>query len=150
MATATKARSASSSNGNAVVTKAKDAGGTVTAAAQRAKRPALTAGAAAVGLAGGLALGSRINAGRGGLSGLVAPRRRVLGMPLGRKSGLRRTVETVGKAAHGLGSATRHVSSTTDDIRQVREELERANRQSPVEVLLNGLTHRRGAHRKER
>ena len=139
MATATKARSASSSNGNAVVTKAKDAGGTVTGAAQKAKRPALTAGVAAVGLASGLALGSRINAGRGGLSGLVTPRRRVLGMPLGRKSGLRRTVETLGK-----------LSSTTDDIRQVREELERANRQSPVEVLLNALTHRRGAHRQER
>ena len=70
-------------------------------------------------------------------------------MPLGRKSGLRRTVETFGKAAYGVGSATRQVTSTTDDIRQVREELERANRQSPVEVLLNALTHRRGAHRHE-
>ena len=148
MATASRSGSASS-NGNAVVTKAKEAGGTVTAAAQKANRPALTAGAAAAGLVGGLALSSRLNAGRGGLSGLVTPRRKVLGVPLGRKSGLRRTVETLGKAAHGLGSATRHVSSTTDDIRQVREELERANRQSPVEVLLNALTHRRGAHRHE-
>ena len=58
------------------------------------------------------------------------------------------TVETLGKGA-GLGSATRHMSSTTEDIRQVREELERANRQSPVEVLLNALTHRRGAHKHE-
>ncbi len=48
-----------------------------------------------------------------------------------------------------MGSATRRVASTTDDIRQVREELERANRQSPVEVLLNALTHRRGAHKHE-
>jgi hypothetical protein len=107
---------------------------------EKVKRPALTAGAAAVGLAGGIVLGSRMSTGR---------RRKVLGVPLGRRSNLRTTVEMLGKAAHGLGSATRHVSSTTDDIHQVREELERANRQSPVEVLLNALTHRRGAHKQE-
>ena len=97
-------------------------GATVTAAAQKAKRPALTAGAAAVGLASGLALGSRIDGGRGGLSRLVTPRRRVLGMPLGRKSGLRRTVETLGKAAHGLGSATRKclVGQATTSVRCAR------------------------------
>ena len=115
----------------------------------KAKKPVLTAGAAAVGLAGGLAVGSRIGARHRGLSGLVAPRRKVLGMPLGRKSGLQRTVDTLGKAALGVGSATHRVASTSDDIRQVREELERANRQSPVEVLLNALTHRRGAHKHE-
>jgi hypothetical protein len=107
---------------------------------EKVKRPALTAGAAAVGLAGGIVLGSRMSSGR---------RRKILGLPLGRKSGLQTTVEMLGKAAQGLGSATRHVSSTTEDIHQVREELERANRQSPVEVLLNGLTHRRGAHKHE-
>jgi len=141
MPTASKSRSAPWSNGNTAVEKAKDAGGSVTAAAQKAKGPAVAAGAAAVGLAGGLALGSRLNAG---------PRRTVLGVQLGRRSKLQWTVQTLGKAAQGLGSATRQVSSTTDDIRQVREELERANRQSPIEVLLNSLTHRRGAHRHER
>ena len=105
----------------------------------------MAAGAAAL----GLAVGSQIGGRRRGLSRLVAPRRKVLGVPLGRKSGLRRTVETLGKAAQGVGSATRQVSSTSEDIRQVREELERANRQSPVEVLLNALTHRRGAHKQE-
>ena len=140
MATASRSRSAPSTNGNTAVAKAKDAGGSVTAAAQRAKSPVIAAGAAAIGLAGGIALGSRLNTGR---------RRTVLGVPLGRKSNLQWTVETLGKAAQGLGSATRRVSSTTDDIHQVREELEKANRQSPVEVLLNGLTHRRGAHKHE-
>ena len=101
---------------------------------EKVRHPALTAGAAAVGLAGGIALGSRMSTGG---------RRKVLGVPLGRKSGLLRAVEMLGKA-------TRHVSSTSEDIRQVREELERANRQSPVEVLLNALTHRRGAHRHEK
>ena len=51
--------------------------------------------------------------------------------------------------ASELGSATNRVSATTDDVRQIREQLDQANRQSPVEVLLNGLTHRRGAHKHE-
>ena len=134
MATATQ------SNGRAVA-KAKEAGDTVSSAAQSASRPALTAGAAAAGLAGGLALGARLSS-RGGLAALVKPRRRILGVPIGRKSGLHLAVETLGKA-------TKRASSTSDDIHQVREELEKANRQSPVEVLLDGLTHRRGAHRRE-
>jgi hypothetical protein len=41
------------------------------------------------------------------------------------------------------------VSDTTDDVREIREQLDKANRQSPVEVLLDGLTHRRGSHRNE-
>ena len=148
MATATKSRGATSTNGNAVA-KAKGAGGIVSSAARSAKTPVLTAGAAAAGLAGGLALGSRLTPGRRGLGALARPRRRVLGVPLGRRSGVQSTLNILGKAAKELGSATKQVSETTDDIRQVREELEKANRQSPVEVLLDALTHRRGAHRRE-
>ena len=51
--------------------------------------------------------------------------------------------------ANGLGSATQQASSTTDEVHQIREQLERTNRQSPIEVLLDGLTHRRGAHKQE-
>jgi hypothetical protein len=123
VAATTKSTSARSSNGTAA--KAKDAGGAVTAAVRTAKAPALAASAAVVGLAGGIALGSHLDTRRRGLSGLV------------------------GRAARELGSATRRVSATTDEIRQVREQLEQANRQSPVEVLLNGLTHRRGANKRE-
>jgi hypothetical protein len=106
------------------LTKAKDAGG-----------PLLTAGAAALGLAGGVALGARLNGGR----------RRVLGVPLRRKSAL----ETLGEAARQLASAANSVSSSANEVREVREQLERLNRRSPVEVLLDGLTHRRGAHKVE-
>ena len=70
-------------------------------------------------------------------------------MPVGRKSGLARTAEALGKVANELGSATSQVSATADDVRQIREQLDKANRQSPVEVLLDGLTHRRGAHKRE-
>ena len=66
----------------------------------------------------------------------------MLGVPLGRKRGSLTALALLGKAAQEL-------SSTSDDVRQVREELEKANRQSPVEVLLDSLTHRRGAHRRE-
>ena len=41
------------------------------------------------------------------------------------------------------------VTTTIEEIRAVREQLETLNRRSPVEVLLDGLTHRRGAHRRE-
>ena len=53
------------------------------------------------------------------------------------------------KLADGLGSATGKAVATTDDVHKIREELEQANRRSPVEVLLDGLTHRRGAHKRE-
>jgi hypothetical protein len=112
-------------------------GSNLTTAAREAKGPLVAVGGAALGLAGGLALGSR------------AGRRTVLGVPLGRKSGLRRTVETLARATRELGVVTQHVSSTHDEIRQVREQLEKANRQSPLEVVLDGLTHRRGAHKRE-
>lgn len=148
MATATNSRSAPSSNGTAVA-KAKDAGAAVTTVARSARGPALSAGAAAAGLVGGFALGSHLGTRRRGLSGLVARRPKVLGVPLGRKTGLQKTVETLGRATRELGAATRQVSSATDEIRQVREQLDQANRRSPIEVVLDGLTHRRGAHKDE-
>lgn len=142
-----------SANGSAaastVSAKAKQTGGSVATAARRAKAPMLAAGATAAGLAGGIYLGSRMPHRSRGLGALVTPRRRVLGIPLGHKSGLVKTAEALGRVARELGAATNQVSSTTDEVRQVREQLDKTNRQSPVEVLLDGLTHRRGAHKRE-
>jgi hypothetical protein len=130
----TRSRSAPASNGSGastkIASKAKGAGDTVATAAQNAKGPLLTAGAAATGLAGGMLIGSRIAAKR-------------------RKPGLVVVAGALGKAARELGSATKQAARTTDDIHELREQLDKANRQSPVEVLLNGLTHRRGAHKRE-
>ncbi len=148
----TKTRSTQSSNGSAgssAVAKAKEAGDSVTTAAKRVKTPVLAAGATAAGLAGGALLGSRMASRRSGLSGFLRPQRKVLGVPVGRKSGLEVTASALGKVAKELGSAAGKASDTTEDVRQVREHLDRLNRQSPVEVLLSGLTHRRGAHRRE-
>jgi hypothetical protein len=149
---ATKTRSSPSANGSgtaAAGAKAKDAGDAVASAARQARGPLLAAGAAAAGLAGGLALGSRRASKRRGIGALLSPRRKLLGIPVGPKSGFALTAQILGKAAKQLSSATGRASDTTDDIRQIREQLEMANRRSPLEVVLDGLTHRRGAHKHE-
>lgn len=148
----TKTGSPASANGSAAstaVTRAKEAGDSVAAVARKAKGPALAAGATAAGLAGGIALGTRMASRRRGLAALLAPQRKVLGVPVTRKSGVVKTAEALGKVARELHSATSQVSGTADEVRQVREQLEQSNRQSPIEVVLNGLTHRRGAARRE-
>ena len=126
-------------NGSGAAAKAKEAGESVATAARTAKAPAIAAGATVAGLAGGLALGARMG----------SKRRKVLGLPVGRKRPMVRAAEALGKVALRLGSAAHQATATADDVRQIREELDKANRQSPVEVLLDGLTHRRGAHKRE-
>jgi hypothetical protein len=131
------------------VAKAKDTGDSIATAARKAKGPMLTAGATAAGLAGGLVLGSRARSKSRGVTALLAPQRRVLGVPVGRKNGVVRTAKALGQVARELSSASNQVSTATDEVRQVREELEKTTRRSPIEVLLDGLTHRRGAHKRE-
>jgi hypothetical protein len=123
---ATQARRRAHS-GNGALDKAKEAGGSVAGTAPRAGKPALAAGAAAAGLAGGLVLGSRVRFGR---------RRAGAALAL---AGAKRFAAVAGKA-----------SRTADDIRAIREQLENANRRSPIEVVLDGLTHRPGTSKRER
>ena len=136
---ATRTRPTSASNGSSAASKARGAGDAVTGAARSAKGPLLTAGVAAAGLASGVALGSRLG----------SKRRRIFGLPIGRKRRSAVTAGTVVKAARGLGSAARQASRTTDDVREIRDLLDQANRRSPIEIVLDGLTHRRGAHKRE-
>ena len=150
---ATTTRSSRASNGSGPAgagAKTKEAGEAVATAARQARVPLLAASAAAAGLAGGLALGSRMGSKRRGLGALIAPRRTMLGVPLGPKPPVVRAAKALGQGARQLSSATDKASRTADDVHQVRDQLEQANRQSPVEVLLDGLTHRRGAHKRER
>ena len=122
---------------NGAVTKAKEAGDAVATAARRAPSGALAAGAAAAGLAGGLVLGAR---GRG-----MMKTTKVLGIRVGRRGRAR----AIGRGARRAAAAASKASSTADDIRAIRQQLEHANRRSPVEIVLDGLTHRRGAHKLE-
>jgi hypothetical protein len=125
--------------------KAKQAGESVAEAAGNAKRPLAAAGLTVAALAGGFALG-RVGGKRGGL---LPRRRKVLGLRVGPKTGFERTADVLEKLADGLSAAAGKAAGTTDDVHKIREELEQVNRQSPVEVLLDGLTHRRGAHKRE-
>ena len=131
MATRTRAET-SASNGRAgarAVARAKRTGGSIARTARDARSPALlTAGATAAGLAGGFALGSR---------------------KAWRRSGSARVARALGQLARELGSLTGQVASVAEDGRELRQQLEQLNRRSPVEVLLDGLTHRRGAHKNE-
>lgn len=70
-------------------------------------------------------------------------------MPVTRKSSALKAAELLRDGARQFNSATGRMSGTADDLRQIREQLEKVNRRSPLEVVLDGLTHRRGAHRHE-
>jgi hypothetical protein len=122
---ATKARPRTGSRNNG-------AGPAVADAARKAGKPALTAGAAAAGLAGGLLIGSRIGSG----AGLLVRRRSGKALAF---AGAKRVAATVVKASH-----------TADDIHAIRQQLEQANNRSPIEVLLDGLTHRPGTSKRRR
>ena len=119
--TTTKRRTGSSTQSNRPATKA------LGDAAQRAKGPALAGGVAVAGLAAGTVLGSKLRAHR---------RPRMLGLPMPRGSELR------SGAKHAV-RAGRWVAEMQSDVRAVRAQAEQSRRQSPIEVLLTGLTSRR-------
>ena len=137
-----KSRSASRPSTNGVTGTIADIGGSIGSAvekagssvgtvAQRAKVPALVGTAAAAGLAGGVALRSR-----------MLPRPRVAGVPLPRRNGAFRLVahemqqvgKEIGKAGFRLG-----VGDLDMEVQRGRG----AQRDSPLEVLLHSLTSRR-------
>lgn len=122
-ATKTRARSGSRSNG---------AGPAVAQTARKATTPAVAAGAAVAGLAGGLLVGSRLGTG----AGLLVRRRSTTSLAL---AGAKRLAKTVVTA-----------SQTADDIHAIRDQLEQANRRSPIEVVLDGLTQRPGSGKRRR
>jgi hypothetical protein len=128
--------------------KVKGSGDAVASTAHRTAGPARAAGFAAAGLAGGLALGSHLATRRKPLQVLTS-RRRVLGIPIGREPTAVTAARALADGTKRLADAGRHVSRTAEEIHEIRRHLEQANRQSPVEVLLNGLTHRRGVSRTE-
>jgi hypothetical protein len=143
----TRSRPSQSANGNVaeVGQNAKDA---VVSVARHARGPAIAAGAAAAGLACGLALGSRVRT-RGPLAAVVLGRRRLIGVPVGPKPNFAAVAMALGQGTRKVGEATGKASGAADDLTRLREQLEGLNRRSPVEVVLDGLTHRRGMHRRE-
>ena len=121
MATATR----KTSNGAGPATKAKDALEGAAREVTKASRPLMTGGAVAAAFAGGIALGTTVarKRKRGGAAALA---------------GVAALVKTVSE-----------LSDMSSELKAAREQLEQLNRRSPIEVVLDGLTHRRGAHRRE-
>jgi hypothetical protein len=107
---------------------AANANGASTATERAARKPLVAAGAAA---AGGAAIGAaaaRLRAHK--------RRRRVLGVPLPHAREVR-------KVAAGTERVGQRLLELQADVRAVREQAREQRRQSPIEVLLSGLTSRR-------
>ena len=118
---------ANRSSGTSARRKIAPATTTVGSAAKKAKTPIVAGGAAAAGLATGTALGALLRGSR---------RPRALGVPLPRGG----EVKAGAKKALRAG---RWLYDMETDLRLLREHAENSRRQSPIEVLLSGLTSRR-------
>ena len=130
-----------STGAQSIANGAQQTGHAIGEAASKAKGPALTGGAALAGLVGGMAIAAR------------GDRRKVLGVPI---PGTRRPLvqikaprrnnvgKDVVKAAGRMGKAGGQMAELASEVRMAREQLERPRRRSPIEVVLEGLTSRRG------
>jgi hypothetical protein len=99
---------------------------TIGSAAKKAKTPIVAGGAGVAGLAAGTALGALLRGSR---------RPRVLGMPVPR-------AQQIKTGAQKAVRAGRWFYDVQTDLRLLREHAEHSRRQSPIEVLLSGLTSR--------
>jgi hypothetical protein len=100
---------------------------TIGTAAKKAKVPLVAGSAAAAGMAAGTVLGSRLQANR---------RSHVLGVPMPWRSELK-------SAAKHTARAGQWIAAMQADVQAVRAQAEQSRRESPIEVLLSGLTSRR-------
>jgi len=98
--------------------------------ANKLKLPAIAAGAAAAGLAGGLALA------KGGSS------KKLLGVKLPTASGTEAASKNLAEAAKQIGSFGERVGQLATEVRLVREGVAQTRDRSPIEVVLQGLTSR--------
>jgi hypothetical protein len=121
-----RSRSATASSAKAAKPEVAKVTRTVGSAAKKAKTPLVAGGAAAAGLATGTVLGALLRGSR---------RPRVLGLPMPRGREMK-------AGAHKAVSAGRWLYDMESDLRVLREHAERSRRQSPIEVLLSGLTSR--------
>jgi hypothetical protein len=118
----------------------KNAGSAIGDVAQKAKVPALAAGAGLAGLAGGIAVARN-------------SRKRVLGVRMPTKRGSHAVSKNLAEATKNVRSFGEGMESLAGEVRRVREGFVGAaagnaggvgeNRRSPIEVVLQGLTRRR-------
>lgn len=101
--------------------------------AQKAKTPALAAGAGLAGLAGGLALAKRTS------------RKRIPGVPVPNGGAAHAVSKKIVEASENVGSFGESMGSLAAELRRVRKGVATAGetKRSPIEVVLQGLTTRR-------
>lgn len=97
-------------------------------AAKKAKMPLIASGAAVAGAAGGMALGVR-----------RARKSKLLRRPL-----VKVDSHDVARAAKSVGRFGMEMGELASELRRNREEADGAKRRSPIEIVLDGLTHRPG------
>jgi hypothetical protein len=140
----TSTRSKASRNGNSKATPAKamgaavgnagkDAGHATAQAVSKARIPLLAGGAALAGTVGGVVFGATRSGGK------------VLGVKLPESKRVKIRSKDLAKAAKEVGRFGENVGDLTTELRRAREGLANgdAKHNSPIEVLLKGLTHRR-------
>jgi hypothetical protein len=124
-----------SSVGDNVGSAAEKVGDTFGTAAGKAKVPALVGTAAAAGIVGGMALGSRVLS-RGKGSSKVP-------MPTMRGKALKSVANEMQHVGKEIGKAGFRLGVGDLDMEVQRGKRSKDTRDSPLEVLLNGLTSRR-------
>jgi len=119
--------------GKAVGNAGKDAGQATGDAVRKARIPLLAGGAAIAGTVGGVVFGATRSGGK------------VLGMQLPAPKRVKIRSKDLAKAAKEVGRFGENVGDLTSELKKAREGLANGNggHDSPVEVLLKGLTHRR-------
>ena len=119
--------------GEAVGNAGKDAGHATGQALSKARIPLLAGGAALAGTVGGLVLGATRSGGK------------VLGVKLPQSKRVKFRSKDLASAAKEVGRFGENVGDLTTELRMAREGFANGTgkHDSPVEVLLKGLTHRR-------
>lgn len=101
-------------------------------AIDKAKVPLLASGAALMGAAGGLVMGNRHGRRNGGLAKALPKRPQI-----------KVDSHDIAKAAKEVGKAGAQVGHLASELQRARETANGSKHRSPVEVVLDGLTHRR-------
>ncbi|HEY5977830.1 MAG TPA: hypothetical protein VIT85_08230 [Solirubrobacterales bacterium] len=113
----------SSSNGSS--------GHGVSSVVGKAALPLVAGGAALAGVVGGAALGAK----RSG--------RKVLGVPMPKPKRVQFRTKDLSKAAKEVGGFGEHVGDLASELRRAQDAVSNGKANSPVEILLQGLTRRR-------
>ncbi len=132
-AKASRAKSPAKAMGKAVGNVGKDAGQATGDAVRKARIPLLAGGVAIAGTVGGVALGATRSGGK------------VLGVKLPAPKRVSIRSKDLATAAKEIGRFGENVGDLTTELRKAREGLANGNgrHNSPIEVLLRGLTNRR-------